>query len=62
MFLVHLASAKAGTSARDVLKRLNRELAITALYCLAQEDLNELILTHMTNSCAATELAKHKTR
>lgn len=61
-FLIQLASAKEGTSARDVLKRLNRELAITALYCFAQEDLNDLILTHMTNSYAATAQVKKKTR
>lgn len=60
--LVRLAASPDGTSARDVLKRLNRELAVTALYCLKEDELDALIADHLATSSAAIAGSTTKTR
>lgn len=60
--LVRLAASPDGTSARDVLKRLNRELAVTAMYCLTEDELDALIADHLAASSAAATGSRTRTR
>lgn len=60
--LCQLANSAEGVSARDLLKRLNRELAVTAMYVLPNAELDELVSNHLSASQKAIAMSQKKTR
>lgn len=60
--LTQLATSAEDVSARDILKRLNRELAVTAMYCLPESALDALVRDKLEASKTAVARSKKKTR
>lgn len=60
--LAHIASSADAISSRDILRRLNRELAVTALYCLQDHQLDALILDSVRASKTAIARSGKRTR
>lgn len=60
--LTRLAASTEDVSARDILKRLNRELAVTAMYCMPESELDGVVLDKVDASKTAVARSKTKTR
>jgi len=62
MLLTQIASSSESLSARDILKRLNRELPVTGMYFLPSSELDGLVFANSEASREAISRSKKKIR